>query len=378
MVSRRERRRQRKSPVQKERKVEQPVAAPKPKGGLLHRIYHDHYKILLFIPFLILLLAFLQIGFQLATTGDFLIKGVSLRGGLILTVPLSNSTITIPQVTQRLTRAFPNEDIIVRGLSELGDLKGLTIQVATESENETVLKGIEDGVVAQLQPLIPNVKQTYSVEVIGPSLGASFFRQTMTAVLIAFMLMGLVIFFYFGENWKAKSAASLISLAAYLLFRSHSSTWHTILLSLFGVSLVYIYVRYSPPSAAVILAAFSDIVMTLAVVNLLGIKIGTSGVAAFLMLIGYSVDTDILLSTRVLKQRKGTVYESVVSSLKTGILMSLTSFAAALVGFFVSQSDTIKQIMLIILIGLLADIINTWLQNAGILRIYGEKRRERI
>ncbi len=374
MASRRERRLQRRQKSRKSAPVEAP-APTKPKRGLLHTIYHDHYKILLYIPFILLLLALLQIGLQMAATGDFLHKGVSLRGGLIVTVPVANTTVTIGEVEQQLQQAFPDTELVVRGLSEFGQLRGITIQVASDTENETILRSIENSIIQQLTPLIPDIKQTYSVEVIGPSLGASFFRQTMTAVLIAFMLMGLIIFYYFGENRKAKAAATLISLAAYLLFRGRASTWHTTLLLLFGASLVYIYVKYSPPSAAVILAAFSDIVMTLAVVNLLGIKIGTAGIAAFLMLIGYSVDTDILLSTRVLKQRKGTVYESVVSSLKTGMLMSLTSFAAALVGFLVSQSDTIKQIMLIILIGLLADIINTWLQNAGILRIYGEKRR---
>ena len=67
---------------------------------------------------------------------------------------------------------------------------------------------------------------------------------------------------------------------------------------------VFIYFRTLVPSLAVILAAFSDIVVTLAIFNLTGEKLSTAGVAAFLMLIGYSVDTDILLNTRVLKKLK--------------------------------------------------------------------------
>jgi len=55
------------------------------------------------------------------------------------------------------------------------------------------------------------------------------------------------------------------------------------------------------PSSCVILAAVSDIISTIAVTNLLGLKMSTAGIAALLMLIGYSVDTDILLTTKVLK-----------------------------------------------------------------------------
>ena len=50
-------------------------------------IYENQYKKLLIIPFLILLLAFVQIGYQLAATGDFINRDVSLKGGGTVTVP---------------------------------------------------------------------------------------------------------------------------------------------------------------------------------------------------------------------------------------------------------------------------------------------------
>ena len=42
------------------------------------------------------------------------------------------------------------------------------------------------------------------------------------------------------------------------------------------------------------------------------------GIAAFLLLIGYSIDSDILLTTKVLKRRMGTLFERVKSAMKTG------------------------------------------------------------
>jgi preprotein translocase subunit SecF len=123
-----------------------------------------------------------------------------------------------------------------------------------------------------------------------------------------------------------------------------------------------------------VLSAFSNMVVTLAVINLIGIKLSTAGVAAFLMLIGYSVDTNILLSTKVLKRKGGRIIERIISGMKTGLLMTLTTFTAVLIAFIFSQSEALSQIMLILMIGLLMDVLNTWIQNAGILRIYLEKK----
>ena len=103
-------------------------------------------------------------------------------------------------------------------------------------------------------------------------------------------------------------------------------------------------------------------------------KISAAGIAALLMLIGYSVDTDILLSTRVLKRKEETEMERIYGSIKTGMMMLATAIVAALTALLVTKSEVIRQIMIILLVGLVIDAINTWIQNVGILRIYLERK----
>lgn len=372
MATRRERQQRRHKRVKSVEPEAVPVKKQEKRRGL-NALYHDKYKILLFIPFILLVFALLQIGVMYATTGEFLHKGVSLSGGITITV--STQEADVASIESMLTQEFPNRALIVRGVSELGKLKGITVQVATDDEGPDILS-LEKNIVNSLDTVIPGASDDYSVEVIGSSLGNAFFTQTLKAVAMAFILMGMVIFLYFGYNGWAKTAAVLLSVVASILVFKAISIPLYILALLITIGLIVLYIKFSPPSAAVILAAFSDIVITLAVVNVLGIKISTAGIAAFLMLIGYSVDTDILLSTRVLKRNKGSIYHRIVSSLQTGMMMSITSGAAALIGFLVSRSDEIKQIMLIILIGLITDIIVTWLQNTGIIRLYAERREK--
>ena len=56
------------------------------------------------------------------------------------------------------------------------------------------------------------------------------------------------------------------------------------------------------------------------------------------------------------------------------VLMNFTTLVAIVVGLFVSSSEVIKQIMMILFIGLLVDQVNTWIQNVGILRLYMDKK----
>lgn len=292
----------------------------------LYGIYDKKYKLLLIVPFTILLLSLAQIGHQIYKTGDFLKKDVTLKGGITVTIPLSKE-INIDEVSKGISANFPYNDIALRTLRSTRAIVGVIIEADINGNDKNQVDKLLSSIENSLQ--VDLSKLNYSIEIIGSSLGASFFRESLIALAVAFLFMGLVVFIYF---------------------------------------------RTFIPSVAVILAAFSDMVVALAVMNLLDIKIGTAGIAAFLMLIGYSVDTDILLTVRVLKRKEGTVMDRIVSSVKTGMSMTLIAIFTVLVSLLITQSEVIKQIMLILLFGLIADIFNTWVQNVGLLRIYIEKK----
>ena len=57
--------------------------------------------------------------------------------------------------------------------------------------------------------------------------------------------------------------------------------------------------------------------------------------------------------------------------------MSLTTLIAVSIALMFTQSEIIKQIMIILLIGLIVDLINTWIQNVGILRLYLERKAKK-
>ncbi len=149
-----------------------------------------------------------------------------------------------------------------------------------------------------------------------------------------------------------------------------------LIISFIGMSIVVlISFRTLIPSAAVVLSAFADMAMTAAVMNIAGIQLTLGTTAALLMLIGYSVDSDILLTTRVLK-RQGRLYEKLSGAFHTGMIMTTTTLAAIAVMFLTSYIGNVQimwEISAVLLIGLVFDLLNTWLTNAAILKWYVEK-----
>ncbi len=312
-----------KQPVPESPKEEPKAAASKPSGwkAKLEHIYEKEYRKLAWFTIIILVLAIAQIGYQMATTGDFITKGVSLKGGVTITA--ADTDISPTELEDALRDRFPDNDITVRGISS-GGKHGAVIEAdITDKDSISAFR-------AETAKILDLSMDELSTEEIGSSLGDSFFRQVIISLIVAFVLMAVVVIAWF---------------------------------------------RNIGPSMIVILAAFCDMVETVAVSNLLGIKMSTGGIAALLMLVGYSVDTDILLSTRILKRKEGTVYDATVDAFKTGIMMTLTALAAVIVGYLISNSDAMRQIMLILIIGLVFDIFNTWIQNAALLRWWVERKK---
>lgn len=136
--------------------------------------------------------------------------------------------------------------------------------------------------------------------------------------------------------------------------------------------LVFLLFRTFVPSIAVVASAFSDIIIPVALMNLLGIKLSLGTVAALLMLIGYSVDSDLLLNNHVLR-RRGDFYESTYRAMRTGVTMTLTSISAMIVMTLVSSLfgiPLLPAIGLVLVFGLTADLMNTYLMNVTLLRYY--------
>lgn len=150
-----------------------------------------------------------------------------------------------------------------------------------------------------------------------------------------------------------------------------------ILAVVLSLILVFIFFRTVAPSIAVLLGALSDVTIALGAMGLLGIPLTLASFAALLMLLGFSLDTDILLTTRLLK-RKGDPRENAFDAMKTGMTMSVMAMIAFLALFILAtltHIPTYYEISAVALAGLVGDMFATWGINGVMILHYVEHRR---
>jgi preprotein translocase subunit SecF len=285
--------------------------------------WHDkYYKKLLLIPLALLLFSLIYMVIFYSQHNDIMFKDISLTGGTSVT--LNDPSIN----TENLRNFLQNkvEEMSIKEISDLSTGEKIAIIIETKTNAETTKSILEEYLNYEL------TEENSSIEFTGSSLSISFYKQLLIALLVSFVFMSIVVF---------------------LIFKT------------------------AVPSAAIIISAFADILMTLVTVNILGIKMSTAGIISLLMLIGYSVDTDILLTNRLLRRHEGTVNEKISGAFKTGITMTLTSLIAVAVAFFIvkSFSSVLSQIFTILIIGLMFDMLNTWITNVSVLKWYVERKK---
>jgi len=269
------------------------------------------YKMLIIIPLLITLLAVSILIFQ------GLEESVDLKGGSIAELKLEKN------MDQMELKSLIEEKLKIKDVNVIS-IKGedATVQMGSEVQIDEFAKALE------------GTAEIKSYRSVGPLLSKEAMNQIYWAVGFAFLFMSITVFIVF---------------------------------------------RNLVPSLAVIMAALCDILIALGGMSVFRIPLSLASIGAILMLIGYSVDTDILLTTRVLKQKKGKITERAIGAMKTGITMSTAAIAAMsalyiVTVFIIPEAEVLSNIAAVLIIGLSADIITTWLMNLGILRWYLEAR----
>lgn len=339
------------------------------KKNKLNTLFNKHYKTILILPVLLLAFSLIYLFMFTQQHGDIIRKDISLTGGTSIQV---NSNAEISSIKSALAGKI--EAFSIRQVSDIITGEQLAFIIETRSSPEVAVPIIEEYLGYKLN------SENSSIEFTGSTIGSGFYLQLMLAIIFAFTFMGTVVFFIFSDKLKFKILLIVLSLIAPILFffaKVISINQAFILSFIVIAAVIYLSIKYSIPSFAVILSAFADIVMTVTFVNLMGMEVSTAGIVAFLMLIGYSVDTDILLTTRVLRRHGSSVNSKIYSSFLTGITMTLTALAVVIIGIiFTAQfSDVLKQIFTILAIGLIFDIINTWVTNVSIIKWYAEKHK---
>src|SRR3989344_2438328 len=210
----------------------------------LEAFFEKNHKKLMLIPILLLIFSISVPVIKYATTGEFVKRSVELKGGISVT--LNKQGLDYNFIESSLKETF--KDITIRKAQSpiSNNIEGLEIQIGSSSLEE---------VANALDKLNINnkvlSKEEFTIGSTSSKFGQDFYSNLIKILIISFILM---------------------SLAVFIAFRSFF------------------------PSMAVISSVVLDIAFPFAMISLLNISLTAGGIIAFLLVIGYSVDTDILLT----------------------------------------------------------------------------------
>lgn len=150
------------------------------------------------------------------------------------------------------------------------------------------------------------------------------------------------------ENFSASIAAELLN-----------NAYKAVILALFGI-LIYLWLRFSLAfGISSVVALTHDVIISLGVFSLAGMELSNPVVAAFLTIVGYSLNDTIVVFDRIrgnLRQARSadlaqTMNDSISQTLSRTIVTSLTTLFVVAVIYFFSGNEVLETFSFPLLIG---------------------------
>ena len=227
---------------------------------------------------------------------------IDFKGGTLIAVNFTES-VDIEKVRSELKAVSIDGQVFNFSNAEIkhfGDNSNIAIRIASiDNEPEQFAKKITDKLASIFPDLVPEDKENFilSLEKVGPKVGAELSSNALMAIL---------------------SALALI--------------------------LVYVSIRFEFKYAIGAIAALThDVLITLGVFSILNYEVSLAVIAAFLTIVGYSLNDTIVIFDRVREnvkalknvQMKSVINRSINESLSRTIITSLTTFFVVLVLFLI-------------------------------------------
>ncbi len=277
--------------------------------------YLKNYKKMVFIPIAFIAVFASAIGYHYLTTGQFVNEGISLAGGISLSIN-TNASISPSLISTNLSAALGTPVSVTVLHSQFSNtVTGYTI-TAGKSVNATRLTNAASALFG-----IKLTAANSNVDYVSSQIAQSALNDSLILLGIAFVLVAAVSVFYFRNASQAFS--NVISIV-------------------------------------------SDIINVVGVLDILGISFSTASIAGVLMIMGYSADRNIILATNILKRGEASMKYRLIHTIKTSLTMDAAALVTFIVLFFGTTNPTIQNIAIILIFGVIFDDFSVWILNGSV------------
>ncbi len=263
--------------------------------------------------------------------------GVDFSGGVLIQVKMDRA-VTLPQMRAAL-EVVQLQDSIIQEFGEEGQFEYLIRVRNVDIE----LTGLGDKVKKALSDEFGEGVEMRRVEMVGPKVGKDLRQKALFAIFYAILFIAIYISGRFELKWLM-SVVMALSLALVVYGATSigmSVTW--LILMALAVTIALCWFLKLKYALGAIIALIHDVTITIGAFALTDREISLSIIAAFLTIVGYSLNDTIIVFDRIrenLRRFRRRPFEEVMNksineTLSRTLLTSTTTLAVVLILFIV-------------------------------------------
>ena len=305
--------------------------------------------------------------------------GVDFSGGILIQVKLENKQT--PSYIREALHSLQLQDSIVQEFGEEGEFEYLIRVRKIDIQLTGLSERVKQALIAQFGEGV-NIRR---VEMVGPKVGEDLRQKALFAIFYAILFIAIYISGRFELKWLM-SIIMALSLAFVVYITSSigiSVTWLILIALIITLGLCW-FLRLKYAMGAIV-ALIHDITITVGAFALTNREISLSTIAAFLTIVGYSLNDTIVVFDRIrenLRRFRRRNFEEVMNSsinetLSRTILTSTTTLIVV-AALFILGGGVIHDFAFAILVGIFVGTYSSIFVASPILLIWEERFSERF
>ncbi|UCF57939.1 MAG: protein translocase subunit SecF [Deltaproteobacteria bacterium] len=304
--------------------------------------------------------------------------GVDFSGGILIQVKLENKRA--PSEIRDALESLQLQDSIIQEFGEKGQFEYLIRVRRTDIQLSGLSEKIKETLVSQLGEGV-DIRR---VEMVGPKVGEDLRQKALFAIFYAILFIAIYISGRFELKWLM-SIVMALSLAFVVYVASSfglSVTWLIIIALMVTLGLCWgLKLRYA---MGAVIALIHDVTITVGAFALTNREISLAIIAAFLTIVGYSLNDTIVVFDRIrenLRRFRRRSFEDVINAsinetLSRTILTSTTTLIVV-VALFILGGAVIHDFAFAILVGIFVGTYSSIFVASPILLVWESKLIQR-
>jgi preprotein translocase subunit SecF len=149
-----------------------------------------------------------------------------------------------------------------------------------------------------------------------------------------------------------------------------------ILAMILAAFVIFIAFRVSNTTLNIISTILFDIIGLLAILSITKYPIGANGFIAMLMILGFAIDNNVVLSTNMIKEKDKPFIERVKMSFRVGMLMEIIALYTLLLLYFIVPDPSVNEFAFVLSTATILDLIYYLIGNIPLYKYFEAKKEQ--